>query len=64
MPHPEPPAERSATTLSTCPDCGGILEPSNPPWQTLVQSLHPDAAPMANELADRWQCLICGYRRP
>jgi hypothetical protein len=59
---PQPPAVQTAPTLRTCPDCGGILEPSSPPWQTLVQSLQPHAAVPAGDQPTRWQCLICGYR--
>jgi len=61
---PQPPAGHTATTLRTYPDCGGILEPASPPWQTLVQSLQPHVALLARDQPTRWQCLICGYRRP
>ena len=64
MPHPEPPSEPRTTSLGTCPDCGGILEPATPGWQTLVHTLQSDRAPMAPDQANHWQCLICGYRRP
>ena len=64
MPRPEPPAEPRATPLGTCPDCGGILEPATPGWQTFVHTLQPDPAPMARDQTNQWQCLICGYRRP
>jgi hypothetical protein len=48
-------------TLRRCPDCGGILDPTNPPWQSFV---HPDAVRTPSAASDGWQCLICGYRKP
>ena len=42
MPHPEPPSEPRTTSLGTCPDCGGILEPATPGWQTLVHTLQKE----------------------
>ncbi len=60
---PQPPAGHTTTTLRTCPDCGGILEPASPPWHTLVQSLQPNVELPPRDQPTRWQCLICGYRR-
>ncbi len=56
-----PPGPVAAPILHTCPDCGGILEPTNPPWQAFV---HPDAVRMPTTGTGGWQCLICGYRKP
>lgn len=47
------------TTLRTCPDCGGILEPSRPEWIATIEmatSGTPEPSPRVD-----WQCLICGY---
>ena len=60
---PQPATGHTTTTLRTYPDCGGILEPASPPWQTLVQSLQPNVALPAGDQSTRWQCLIRGYRR-
>lgn len=65
MPDPATPAaDPSRPALPTCPDCGGILEPTAPPWQTLMDSLPSGRTDRAEREAGRWQCLICGYRRP
>ena len=58
-----PPGPTATPTLHTCPECGGILEPTTPPWQAFV---HLDAVltPTPPEPTGRWQCLICGYRKP
>ena len=53
-----PPGRVAAPVLQTCPDCGGILEPTNPPWQD------PNALHIPTSLPGGWQCLICGYRKP
>ena len=53
-----PPGPVAAPVLHTCPDCGGILEPTNPPWQD------PDALHIPTSFTGGWQCLICGYRKP
>jgi hypothetical protein len=46
-------------TLLTCPDCGGILEPSRPAWAaTLDVAAALDAVDHAPAA---WRCLICGY---
>jgi hypothetical protein len=52
-----------APTLHTCPDCGGILEPSDPVWEVVIQPLGvaPTQTPSGT---GQWQCLICGYRKP
>ncbi len=65
MPDPATPtAGPGRPTLPTCPDCGGILEPTAPPWQALMDSLPSGRADRPQGEAARWQCLICGYRRP
>ena len=62
MPDARPPAPRepNAGPLRLCPDCGGILDPTRPPWTTIVDlasgTREPDPEP------PRWRCLICGYR--
>ncbi len=53
-----PPGPVAAPVLQTCPDCGGILEPTNPPWQD------PNALHIPTSFPGGWQCLICGYRKP
>lgn len=66
MPVPQPPVgSASRATLQTCPDCGGILEPTTPPWQSLVQSLHavPAGTQPHGDHPGQWECLICGYRK-
>ncbi len=50
----------SATSLLTCPDCGGILEPTRPAWATTIEYVVA-AEPTAPESA-QWNCLLCGYR--
>ena len=60
MPAPQP---TGGPTLLTCPDCGGILEPTVPPWQSLVQSLHAEPPRHGAEDPTQWQCLICGYQK-
>lgn len=47
------------TTLRTCPDCGGILEPTRPEY---LLRLDADTA-VRGELGGptAWQCFICGY---
>ena len=52
--------ERSAESLRLCPDCGGILETSQPAW-TAVVDLTAGSAQREPEPA-AWQCRICGYR--
>ena len=45
--------------LRTCPDCGSILDATEPAWAT---ALEPAAtAPSSQPESTRWQCLICGY---
>ncbi|TDI27738.1 MAG: hypothetical protein E2P06_00160 [Acidobacteria bacterium] len=56
-----PPTPAAAPILHTCPDCGGILEPTNPPW---LAFMHPDVVRTPPRHTDGWQCLICGYRKP
>lgn len=51
----EPPTK----TLLTCPDCGGILEPTRPAWAATIEVLVA-ADPPEGE-STRWKCLICGY---
>ena len=53
-----PPGPVAAPVLQTCPDCGGILEPTDPPWQD------PDALHIPTSITGGWQCLLCGYRKP
>jgi len=65
MPDPQPPAgPLTRPPLPTCPDCGGILEPTNPAWQSLVQSFQAHTPRGAPASGSRWQCLICGYLKP
>ena len=64
MPEPAAPAPNPGSpTLRTCPDCGGILEPTAPPWQTLMDSLPSGGTSRPERETGRWQCLICGYRK-
>lgn len=47
------------STFRTCPDCGGLLDPTRPNWIStidLASARQPEAAGPAG-----WQCLICGY---
>lgn len=55
-----PRAHSSIDQLRLCPDCGGILEPTQPSWEAVV-NLTAGTGPQASE-PQRWQCLICGYR--
>ena len=59
-----PPRPTAAPTLQTCPDCGGILEQTNPPWQAFVHPVHADPPRTPPTDTGRWLCLICGYRKP
>ena len=56
-----PPGSAAAPILHTCPECNGILEPTDPPWQAFM---HPDAVQTQPKNTGDWQCLICGYRKP
>jgi len=52
---------RRPEPLATCPDCGGLLQPTEPERLTSTefdadQGGEPEASPR--------QCLICGYRLP
>ena len=62
MPDAQPPRARGPVDnpLRLCPDCGGILEPTQPSWEAVV-TLAAGTGPQAAE-PQRWQCLICGYR--
>ncbi len=61
MPDTQPPRALTTTPiLHRCPDCGGILDQTVPPWQALA---HPDAVRIRPTDTGGWQCLICGYRR-
>ena len=54
-----PVSDPPANALLTCPDCGGILEPTRPAWATTIEfvvAAEPTESPSA-----RWKCLICGY---
>jgi rubredoxin len=51
--------EPQASALLTCPDCGGILEPTRPLWATTIE-VFVAADPPESE-STRWKCLICGY---
>lgn len=53
-------SESPATSLLTCPDCGGILEPTRPAWAATIDYA-VSAEPTAAESA-QWNCLLCGYR--
>lgn len=47
------------STFRTCPDCGGLLDPTRPTWIStidLASARQPEEAGPAG-----WQCLICGY---
>ena len=62
MPDAQPPPSGPAPSepLRLCPDCGGILEPTQPSWTTVVDV----AAGVRQRTSEppRWRCLICGYR--
>jgi hypothetical protein len=45
------------TTLRLCPDCGGILQPTDPEALTTVEVAEAEAL----ELDGARQCLLCGY---
>lgn len=52
---------RRPDPLATCPDCGGLLQPTEPERLTSTEfdtdrGGEPEASPR--------QCLICGYRLP
>jgi len=51
--------ELPTTDLRTCPDCGGILEPTRPEWARTIDYVI-DAEPMTEDTA-LWKCLLCGY---
>ncbi len=53
-------SDPAKTALLTCPDCGGILEPTRPAWATTIAFV-VSAEPAAAE-STRWKCLICGYQ--
>lgn len=48
--------------VRTCPDCGGILEPTRPDWMAAIALV--DAATAAAQEPLPWRCLICGYHEP
>jgi rubredoxin len=46
-------------TLRTCPDCGGLLDPTRPTWTATIDLV---SARLPEEPGTvEWQCLICGY---
>lgn len=51
--------ESPTTGLKTCPDCGGILEPTRPAWARTIDYVI-DAEPLTAQNA-QWKCLLCGY---
>ena len=61
MPEAQPPAigKMRPNLLRTCPDCGGILEPTRPGWTTVIDAA---AASLRETEPVHWQCLLCGYR--
>jgi hypothetical protein len=48
---------RRHTTLRLCPDCGGILQPTDPEALTTVEVAESEAL----QLDGPRQCLLCGY---
>lgn len=52
---------RRSEPLATCPDCGGLLQPTEPERLTTTEF---DADRRADEDASPRQCLICGYQLP
>ncbi len=50
--------EPSMLSLPTCPDCGGILQPTRTERLTSVEVASADAEEDAVLV---FQCLICGY---
>ena len=63
MPDPRQPLtdDRPAESLRLCPDCGGILETSQPAWTAVVDLAAGSTQPKPEPAA--WRCHICGYRR-
>jgi len=53
---------RASHALLTCPDCGGILEPSRPVWSATIDVAA--ALDARNPEPAAWRCLICGYYEP
>jgi hypothetical protein len=49
---------RSARVVTTCPDCGGILQSTTPEPLTSVEV---EAGGTADAPGAPRQCLICGY---
>jgi hypothetical protein len=52
---------RHSEPLATCPDCGGLLQPTEP--ERLTSTEFDDDAGGDADASPR-QCLICGYQRP
>ncbi len=50
------------TAMRTCPDCGGILEPTRPEWIAAIELASATDAPAPEPIS--WRCLICGYHEP
>jgi hypothetical protein len=48
---------RHHNIVRLCPDCGGILQPTDPEALTSSEVAASDAAPQEGVC----QCLICGY---
>jgi hypothetical protein len=46
------------STVRICPDCGGIMQPTEPERLTTSEVASADAAP---ERPLACQCLLCGY---
>jgi hypothetical protein len=51
---------RRPTSHPTCPDCGGILQPTEPERLTTGEIAASDAG--EDHEASPRQCLICGYQ--
>lgn len=49
---------RRSSLVTTCPDCGGILQPVGQPQLTSAEFATSDAGA---ERTQHLQCLICGY---
>lgn len=54
-------SQQRADALQTCPDCGGILEPSRPSWALTIDVVALRPA-LASADAGAWRCPLCGYR--
>jgi hypothetical protein len=52
---------RRSEPLPTCPDCGGLLQPTEPEPLTSAEVAGGDPD---DPKPQRGQCLICGYLAP